>query len=164
MIWDIFVRIFHWCMAGAFISNYWFLEEGDPPHEWVGYAILVFIGLRLIWGFIGTETARFRQFWPTWAKLKAHIQGAPQSLKQPHYGHNPLGALMVLFLLGSILVCGISGWMQEWDMFWGEDWVQLTHSISADIAMIAAGVHVLAVLVVQSISKVPLIKQMIFGR
>jgi len=68
---------------------------------------------------------------------------------------------MVLFLLFTLLITAVSGWMQTLDAFWGEDWVQNLHAWSADAAMIAVVVHVSAVLIIQYRYKVPLIKHMI---
>ena len=162
--WDLIVRVCHWGIAAAVLANYWILEEGDAPHEWVGYVMLALIVCRVIWGFIGTSPAQFKSFFPTPARLKHYLSQAPSSFNREHPSHNPLGGLMAIFLWTTLLVCGVSGWMQEFDMFWGEDWVENLHSTAADVAIVAAAIHVLAVFSMQKYSGVPLVKAMVFGR
>ena len=72
-IWDRFVRLFHWSVAGAFLLDFWVFEEGDPPHEWVGYFLGGLLALRIIWGFIGPHNARFSSFFPTPTRVKKHL-------------------------------------------------------------------------------------------
>ena len=62
LIWDAFVRLFHWSVATLFLLDFWVLEAGDPPHEWVGYAIGFLLLGRVLWGFIGSHNARFSSF------------------------------------------------------------------------------------------------------
>ena len=46
---DLFVRVFHGLFALGLVANYWLLEPGEDPHEWVGWAIAVAVVLRVIW-------------------------------------------------------------------------------------------------------------------
>ena len=72
-VWDHFVRVFHWSVAAAFLLDFWVLEEGDPPHEWVGYFLGVLLVLRIIWGFIGPHNARFINFFPTPGRIRGFL-------------------------------------------------------------------------------------------
>lgn len=164
VIWDRFIRFFHWSLALSFLLNFWVLEAGDPPHEWVGYFIGLLLIARLVWGFIGSPNARFSQFFPTPSRLKQHIQHMRLKQYDPQEGHNPIGALMIFTLLLSLIVVSLSGWMQTWDMFWGEDWVETVHETSANLIMILVVLHVSAVLIMQHISKISLIKTMLTGK
>jgi len=163
-IWDLPVRLFHWSVACLFLLNYWLLEAGDPPHEWAGYAIAALVLLRCVWGFVGPHNARFASFFPTRKRLRQHWRELRERHFDPATGHNPLGALMILLMLTLLLVTAVSGWMQELDAFWGEDWVQLLHSYSADVLMAAVAIHVAAVLLMSRISGLALVRTMITGR
>lgn len=162
-VWDLPVRVFHWSIAPLFLLNYWVLEAGDEPHEWVGYAIAALLVLRIIWGFIGSPNARFANFWPTHARLRHHWKQIKTRRFDVTEGHNPLGALMIVFMLFMLAVTAASGWMQGLDRFWGEDWVEDLHEIAANMLMGAVIVHIIAVIVMSRISKLRLIRTMVIG-
>lgn len=164
VVWDPWVRIFHWSTASLFLLDYWLLEGGETPHEYVGYALGALLVLRLIWGLIGSRNARFSSFWPTPARLRHHLQQLRRRRFDPAEGHNPLGALMILLMLLLLALTAVSGWMQGLDRFWGEDWVALLHEYAADGLMGAVGVHVSAVLLMSRYSGLRLVRTMVTGR
>jgi cytochrome b len=164
IIWDGFVRLFHWSVASLFLLDFWVLEDGDPPHEWAGYALGALVLMRIIWGFIGPGNARFSSFFPTPKRIAAHWRELKTGEIDPNVGHNPFGGAMVIFLLSLLVLVTLSGWMQTLDAFWGEEWVQQLHEISADITMIAVVIHVSAVVLMQILTQIPLIQTMVTGR
>ena len=97
-VWDLPVRIFHWSLVIAIAAAYVTGEFGGGEwaiwHGRIGSLVLALLVFRVIWGFIGTEHARFRSFVPTPARVTAYLQGRWQSA-----GHNPLGAFSVIVLL-----------------------------------------------------------------
>lgn len=111
MVWDLPTRLFHWgfavCIIGAFISG----ERGALlAHELFGLAALGLLVFRLIWGFVGHETARFRHFVPSPAQLWAYIRHvAARRMDMPIMGHNPLGGLAVIALLTVMGVMAVTG-------------------------------------------------------
>lgn len=162
-VWSLSIRLFHWSNAALFLAAYWWLQGGDAPHEWAGYAVLALVTARMALGLLGRGHARFADFWPTPGRLARYLRRFPRAHDE-WPGHNPLGALMVLFLLIMLLVTGMSGWLQEADMFWGEEWLQRLHEWSADAVMAAVAVHVLAVLLMQRLTGVALVRAMVTGR
>lgn len=64
----------------------------------LGHVLLGFLIFRLIWGFVGTETARFASFVKGPGRVIAYLRGRYDY--QTEIGHSPLGALSVLALLG----------------------------------------------------------------
>ena len=102
--WDPIVRLTHWCIALAVILNGLIVEDESLIHIWIGYAALGFLVLRLIWGVIGTEEARFTSFPPSIAAAKTHLGDMLLGERRPHRSHNPLGALMVYALWGTLAV------------------------------------------------------------
>lgn len=163
VIWDKFIRIFHWSVATLFLLDYWVVEGGEDLHDWIGYAIALLVVLRVIWGFIGSTNARFNSFWPSVFNIKQYIQRFPNKTSYTS-GHNPLGGMMILFLLFMLFLTALSGWMRGLDMFWGEDWVQWLHEYSADVLMASVLIHVMAVVITQTLTRVPLIIPMITGK
>lgn len=163
MIWDRFVRLHHWLLACLFLANYWWLEAGESAHEWAGYIIVGLVSCRVVWGFIGPYRARFSSFLPTPNRLRHNLRHFAEIARQ-HEGHSPIAGVMILFLLSGVLITAVSGWMQELDRFWGEDWVQNLHEWSADALMLAAAIHIIAVITLQYRYKTPLIRAMIKGK
>ncbi len=103
--WDLPTRLFHWTLVLliilAWVSRKWG-DAGLVWHTWNGYAILVLIVWRVIWGFTGSSTARFQAFfyWP-WT---AASYGIDFALRRPRHflGHNPLGGSVVFMMLGLV--------------------------------------------------------------
>ncbi len=60
--WSLFIRLSHWFVALAIITNLYILEQGDEPHRYLGYTTVAVIFFRLIYGLkknVNTPTA----FW-----------------------------------------------------------------------------------------------------
>lgn len=164
MIWDPLIRFFHWTVAAMFLLNFLVFEAGDTNHRWAGYYILAALAIRLIWGFIGSENARFKNFLPTPSGIKYHLHLLKSKKIEVSEGHNPIGGLMVFALLFCLLGSGISGWMMGLDAFWGEEWLEETHELIANTTMTLVVLHVSAVLLLSKFGPVNLIKQMITGQ
>lgn len=161
-VWDHFIRLFHWSTVTIFFVNSFLIDGGDI-HRALGYMLASLLFARLLWGVIGTPTARFSSFWPKREKLRAHWQALRQ--KQPYHslGHNPLGGLMIFALLGLMVAISITGWMMGWDHFWGEDWLETVHEGLANFALWLILVHITAVLLSDLFWKKGLLKAMLTG-
>ena len=144
-VWDPFIRIFHWSLAASFLLNYTVLEEGENLHEWVGYYALALIAIRIVWGFIGPQNARFSDFWPTPTRIKAHLREHLHGQIPSPDRHNPVGGLMILALMAGMLVTGITGWLSTTDMFWGEELIEELHEGAASVVMGLVCLHVAAI-------------------
>lgn len=111
-IWDPLLRGFHWLIATAVIVT-WMLGHYGPSkmtlHFWLGYLILALLAFRLVWGFVGPQSARFSHFFrgpgATWAYARRFLS------REPSYwpGHNPMGALSVLAMIGVLGAQALSG-------------------------------------------------------
>lgn len=146
-VWDPVVRLFHGSLAGAFLANYFFTEEGEQWHRWFGYYAVAWLAIRLVWGFIGTPAARWADFWPTPARLGAHLRALIAG--QPHHrlGHSPLGALVMILMMVLMLGLGVTGFlMEEVDYFWGADLPEAIHEFCANALMALVGLHIAAAL------------------
>lgn len=108
-VWDPLVRIFHWTLAAAFFIA--FISEGEPEtlHVVLGYLIVGLLVVRLVWGLVGSEHARFRDFVRSprtvWQYTKDNIAGRARR----YIGHNPLGGVMVIALMLSVTMTAFSG-------------------------------------------------------
>ncbi|MEH6452352.1 MAG: cytochrome b/b6 domain-containing protein [Psychromonas sp.] len=162
-IWDPLLRLFHWSVAIAFLMNFIILEEGETAHRWVGYYVLSALVVRFIWGFLGSQNARFKDFLPTPSGVKHHLTLLSKKQFESSNGHNPLGGLMIFALLLGLLLTGLSGWMMGIDVFWGEEWVEELHELLASMVMTFVIIHVAVVVVLSFVGPSNLIKQMITG-
>ena len=163
-VWDPFVRLFHWSLVACVVLNLWVVEDGETVHEWLGYTASALVGLRVLWGLVGTRHARFTDFWPTPARLRRHVAALWRGTPERHDGHNPLGALMVLSLMALVLLLGLTGWLQTTDALWGEEWLEEVHEALANGLMLLAGVHAVAALAMGRIERTRLVKAMVTGR
>jgi cytochrome b len=117
-IWDPFVRLFHWVLALAF-AGAWYLGEFGPGiltwHFYFGYVVLGLIGLRLVWGFVGPSTARFRSFIFGPAATLSYLRHMFN--RSPSYtpGHNPIGGFYVLVFLVVIVALAVTGMLADPD-------------------------------------------------
>jgi cytochrome b len=161
LVWDKFIRLFHWSIASVFILNSFLLE--DDIHEYLGYGLFGLLVARVIWGFIGPFNARFSSFFPSRARVQHHIHAIKTHSVPMKEGHNALGGMMIIFLLTLLFIISLSGWLMTLDQFWGEDWPEDLHELAANIALVAVGVHVCAVIVMSKVTDRNLIKTMITG-
>ncbi|MFM9936885.1 MAG: cytochrome b/b6 domain-containing protein [Novosphingobium sp.] len=107
--WDPVVMLTHWTVALAVLANAVIMEEGSAGHVWVGYALAAILALRLLWGLIGPAEARFTAFPPSPGRALAHMRDIAAGRHAQHRSHNPLGALMVYAIWGTLLVIIASG-------------------------------------------------------
>lgn len=166
LIWDRLVRSWHWCLVAVVVANYWFLEGGDDLHNYAGYAIFALMILRLGWGIWGPNPyALFSNFVPTPDAIRQHLTAMRAGSNQHSAGHNPLGALFIYFVFFAIAYLSVTGWLhEEVDALFGNDFLQNSHRWVSDALMIAAGIHLTAVLVMQKLTGTPLITTMITGK
>ncbi|MFM4939026.1 cytochrome b/b6 domain-containing protein [Aeromonas enteropelogenes] len=163
-VWDPVIRVFHWLTVTLCLLNFFVLEEGSRNHRYVGYALGALLLIRLLWGLVGSYYARFGQWWPTPARVRAYLRQLLQG-RHPYYlGHNPAGALMIWLLLLSLLGTIVTGWLTTWDAFWGEDWLEELHGVIANTLMAAVGVHAAVVILTDRLTRSDLLRAMVLGK
>lgn len=108
-VWDPFVRIFHWSLVALFVVAYFTGDANESIHIWAGYAILLLIASRIVWGFVGSKHARFSDFVRSPAAAFRYLKQVVRGKARRFLGHNPAAGWMVLLLLVSILATGGSG-------------------------------------------------------
>ncbi len=162
-VWDRFIRLFHWTLVSCVVLDYTVLDDGNDLHQWLGYLAAALVVARVVWGFIGTPHARFSDFFPTFTRIRQHIEGMLSGSPERHDRHNPLGALMILALMIQVMAVCLSGWMQTLDAFWGEEWLQELHGHAANLLVALATLHALAAIVMGRLERTHLIRAMFTG-
>lgn len=108
-VWDIFIRIAHWVLVLAFIIAYLTHEDVGRLHIWSGYVISCILLLRIIWGLIGSQHARFRDFIFSPYQSVEYLTDLVQGKAKRYLGHSPAGGTMVFMLIASLAVSCITG-------------------------------------------------------
>ena len=172
LVWDLPTRVFHWSLVLAVTVA---IVSGEIGGDWMevhgkaGLAILGLVAFRLAWGFAGSTHARFLNFLPTAASLRAYLRG-----RWKGQGHNPLGALSVFALLGLLAVQATTG-------LFGNDEISFTgplfalveeglanrltglHKQLAYLLLVVMALHIVAILVYLFLKKDNLVKPMVTG-
>lgn len=174
-IWDSFVRISHWLMV-ILVFGMWFTAE-EGYMDWHLRLAGVLGGLvitRILWGFWGSESARFSKFVKGPQAVVAHIKELIGGKYQPGNTHNAAGGWAVLALLLLLLVQFGSGLFATDDIFFSgplsstvsssvSDMLTEVHEIAFNILLVLILVHVIAVLAYRLFG-VNLIAAMIHGK
>ncbi|PQJ97324.1 cytochrome b/b6 domain-containing protein [Chromatium okenii] len=108
-VWDRFIRAFHWTLAAAFMTA--FIVEDDllNVHVNAGYLVFILIAVRIIWGVIGSEYARFSDFVRQPREIMAYLKAALTHQAPRYLGHNPAGGAMVIVMLLTLTATALSG-------------------------------------------------------
>jgi len=177
-VWDLPVRLMHWGLALSVLGAWLTRElEGDwfAWHTRFGYAVLLIVTTRIVWGFVGTRYARFKDFVRGPRAILAHLRAERSGSAAPVAGHNPLGALMILALLGLLLTQSVLGLFAndqvlEAGPLYGyvegatSDRLTTLHKQLFDLIVVAIAIHVGAALFYLWIRRENLILPMITGR
>jgi cytochrome b len=109
-VWDMPTRLFHWLIVALVAAAYTTSRLNWMQwHGWTGETLLAALIFRLLWGFVGSDTARF-----------SHFLGSPKAatrylrrwlIREPDHqiGHNPAGGWMILLLLLLLLAEALTG-------------------------------------------------------
>jgi len=175
-IWDLPVRLFHWLLA-ALVGFMWLSGKQGwlEWHMWSGYAILSLLIFRVIWGFVGSDTARFMYFLKSPIEALRHLAQITRREPDTEMGHNAAGGWMVVGLLGLLLAQVITGLGSNDDISiegplarmvgksWS-DWMTSQHHFLFKIVQIAIALHVAAIIVYAVLKRHDLVRPMITGK
>lgn len=176
--WDLPTRIFHWALVLTIIDGWvsrYYGDSGFLWHKWNGYAALTLIVFRVIWGFVGGTTARFRAFFPTPLPMLRYGASLIRGKVEHYLGHNPLGAGMVLALLLAIFAQGFTGLFNTDDTLFEGPFLKLVSDRTGKLAgfahhyiwqliLILVAIHIAANLFYLLVKREPLIQAMVTGQ
>ena len=158
MVWDGWVRLFHWSLVLLLLLSWGSAESGAwKLHFFSGYAILTLVLFRIAWGLFGSESARFKRFLRSPLHVLAHLREMRQAGPDLHTTHNPAGAWMVMAMLALLLAQVGTGLVADPDDFVVRGpfarWVDSATSYAAyglharnfNLLLIAIGLHVVAI-------------------
>lgn len=149
-VWDVGLRLFHWALAlavtAALVSGFEDKLDLIPGtgiewgtvHLWSGVSVLALVLWRWLWGFAGSETARFLRFPLGPRRLLAYLGGITRRQPAAPAGHNPAGAVMVLVLLALLGGQAALGLFADDDIFFSGP---LRGRVSSAVAGMLTGWH-----------------------
>jgi cytochrome b len=176
VVWDVPTRLFHWLTAILFATAYatWRLNWMDW-HAYAGYALLALVVFRLLWGFFGSETARFARFLAPPRRAAHHLVRLFRREPDHQVGHNPAGGWMVLLLLALLLAETLTGIYANNDVADVGPFTELTpvpvanfittlHDVLWQALLVAVTLHVVAIGLYWVAKRQNLLLPMITGR
>ena len=139
LVWDAPIRLFHWLVAVLVAAAYatWRLNW-MAWHGRIGDVLLALVLFRLLWGFFGSETARFSRFLASPQTVMQHKRYALLREPDRQVGHNPAGGWVVVLLLALLLAETLTGLYIANDI---ADEGPLTEAIPAPIANAISTAH-----------------------
>jgi len=185
-VWDPVVRLGHWILAAGFFTNYFMEDEVMSLHVWIGYTLLAIVLFRVLWGFVGTEHARFGDFVRSPMGVIYYLRNLFTGRAKRYLGHNPAGGIMILLLIACMIALAFSGlvlyaveenagplagWVVEagegaTGAFWAADehfWEEI-HEVLVNVMLGLVIVHVIGVVVSSRLHRENLVRAMVTGR
>lgn len=147
LVWDLPVRVFHWSLALCFAIAYVTAESDQWAlvHFISGYLFFALIFFRLVWGLVGSRYARFAEFVRSPGVVIGYLRGYFSGGVQRYIGHNPIGAVAILLMLGLGLGIVITGWLNLNGP--ENEALEEVHELLANGLLAVVVVHVLGVIV-----------------
>jgi len=182
-VWDAATRLFHWGIVLLLIISYVSISLADGKYSELAMRIHLISGdtllgalvFRVIWGIIGSDTARFRTFLHSPVAAFRHLRSFFRREPDLQVGHNEAGGWMVVVLLLLLAVQVGSGLGANDDgategplvRFISKDTSDLLskiHGISFNVLAATVGLHVAAVLGYAVFKRQNLVRPMITGK
>lgn len=140
-LWDVPVRVVHWSFVVLLPALWWSAEvKSDIElHKTLGFIMMALLVFRLLWGVVGSSTARFGHFVRGPGGVAAYLRKVRSPQAEPVVGHNPLGGWSVVALLLLLAVqLAVGLFAQDVD---GIESGPLSYLVSYDTADAARAVH-----------------------
>lgn len=122
-IWDLPTRLCHWALVLLLAGQWASGQFGLLPiasHLWLGYALLVVVVFRILWGFVGSDSARFAYFLRGPGAVRAYLGGLGSTQATHWSGHNPVGGWSTVLILALVLVQAVTGlYAERWGVLAG---------------------------------------------
>ncbi|OYY75520.1 MAG: hypothetical protein B7Y40_00960 [Gammaproteobacteria bacterium 28-57-27] len=175
-LWDLPVRLFHWLLLAAMVTAWASVElDAMRVHIWAGQTVLGLVLFRLLWGVLGTRTARFASFVRSPKLALAYARSLREQMKVLHLGHNPLGAFSVLGLIVLTLLQAGTGLFADDDVMTQgslahllssstREWLTSLHKLNFNLLLGMIGLHLLAIALYWRLGRQNLVRPMVTGK
>jgi cytochrome b len=176
-VWDRPTRIFHWALLAVFALQAvtgWIGGGLMQWHLYSGYALLILVVFRILWGFAGGTHARFSSFLAGPAATLRFAKRLFSRQAVPQLGHNPLGGWSVILMLASLALQGATGLvandgvmtqgpLAKWISIDASNLLSEVHRWNFWVLVVLSALHVAAVLFHWIVKKDNLVTPMFTG-
>lgn len=177
-VWDVPVRLFHWLLVTSILMLFITGKVGGNYMEWhkkIGYFVIGLILFRVVWGFVGSYHARFKNFVRAPAAVIAYAKSLLKK-DSPHYvGHNPMGALSVLAVMVAVGFQTVTGLFSNDDIMLEGPYASMVskafsdqmtslHKLNSNVILVLIGLHLSAIVFYAVFKKEQLIEAMLTGK
>ncbi len=177
-LWDWPVRLVHWLFVLLLPALWWTAEEGNLTlHKQLGMVMLILVAFRILWGLVGSSTARFGSFLRGPVTVTRYVRslfgGTPG---EAAVGHNPLGGWSVVILLLALagqvslgliaqdtdgIESGPLNYLVDYDT---AEWARDMHELGFNLILALVAVHLLAIVFYLAVKRDNLVGPMLTGR
>lgn len=174
-VWDAPTRLVHWAIVVLVGASWLTQHEGwIDQHVLCGYAMFALLLFRLIWGIIGSDTARFSRFLKGPVAVARHLARLYRREPDHEVGHNAAGGWMVVVMLGLLCVqvatglcandqVSVEGPLAETVGPDNSDWLSHIHAVNFRLIEAAIAFHLLAILLYRLVPGYRLVWPMVTG-
>ena len=166
------MRVTHWLFAGLVPLLWWTADNSHWAwHKRLGLLLFGLLVFRVLWGFLGTRTARFSDFVKGPRAVFAYLRDGTRAT----VGHSPLAALSVLALLGAMAVQvglglfagdpfdGATGPLNALVGVMTAGWITDTHKWFYWVVLGLVGLHLAAIAFYTWVKRESLVRPMVTG-
>ena len=117
LVYDLPTRLFHWLFAGLFLTGFVIAKTIDDDSIWFSYHSMAgltlgfVVLLRILWGFIGTQHAKFFNFALNPQDLVGYFKGMLAGDKRRWAGHNPASSWAAISMMLMALGLAVTGYL-----------------------------------------------------
>lgn len=178
-VWDIWVRLFHWCLVACIALLFYSGKTGELFFDWhktAGEIVVALIVFRILWGVVGSSNAQFKALLRSPVDAVRHLAALTRGQVDQERGHNAAGSWAVLALIALTTIQGVTGLFasdedelieghfHEWVSDATADTIMRIHYINADVLLIVIILHIAAAIVYAVRGGQNLVFPMITGR
>ncbi len=174
-LWDLPVRVIHWSFVALLPLLWWTAENGKMDlHMTLGQVMLGLVTFRVLWGVIGSSTARFASFVRGPLTVISYLRRLAKGDGETVAGHNPAGGWSVVLLLALLAldlglgliaqnVDGVTGPLNYLVSYDQAEQATEWHELVFNIILALVVLHIAAILFYTFIKKDRLVPPMITG-
>jgi cytochrome b len=157
-VWDGFIRFYHWTQLALLLALWWSAEFGYMDlHITIGLTLLALVVTRIIWGFIGSETAQFCAFIRAPRQVIHDVRLELSGQRVADVGHTSAGGYMIAALMGLIMVQLLTGLFASDDILsegplYGyvseqtSAWLTRIHHMNINLLLALSALHIAVIL------------------